>query len=152
MTLEVLAWAPDQKTAHAFMQAIGIVDEDINPIVSVQIDEIGSIVQTPAVINPVTMQVTTPAVLFPGYYVNVRYYGDSEAALIGDLPQTDSEGNLLDLFDRTHLLDLAYQRAQITLTWSAFSNDPLPPGYMDILTTVKLYDPAMVPNRSRVWA
>lgn len=157
MIIEVLAHAPDQTTAHAFMVAVGIVSVDpetgwLRPLVEVQIDEVGEIVKTPAVIDPQTMAVVTPAVMVPGHHVNVRYYGQAALNLTNGLAQTDADGQPLGLFERTHILDLVDARTGRSLAWSAVTNDPIPPGYVDPVSGVKLFDPARVASRRRVWA
>lgn len=152
MIIEVLAHAPDQATAHAFMQAVGIVDDQLRPLVEVQIDEVGEIAKTPAVIDFVTAEIVTPAVMVPGFHVNVRYYGTAAEHLTDGLAQTDVDGAQLGLFERTHILDLVDQRTGRSLAWSAVTDDPIPPGYVDPVSGVKLFDPARVASRRRVWA
>jgi hypothetical protein len=75
---------PDYATARAAAQSLGFWDDATdrlrtdgqsqNPDGSVfgwSIDEVGVCVETPAEIDPETGEVTTPAVMADGYWVNV---------------------------------------------------------------------------------
>lgn len=55
-----------------------IIDADGNPNPGFSIDEIGNIVLTPAVIDPQTLAVITPAVMDTWYWINLRIYGAQE--------------------------------------------------------------------------
>jgi hypothetical protein len=55
--------------------ARGILDAQGNPNPGFLVDEIGQIVLTPAVIDPVTLAVTTPAVMDTWFWVNLRITG-----------------------------------------------------------------------------
>ncbi|MGL4560583.1 MAG: hypothetical protein ACRCV5_24020 [Afipia sp.] len=142
MIIEVTAWAPTRATAEAFMSAVGITDAEGNPIVDVQIDHIGDIEIAPAVLDE-SFEVVTPAVTVGGHHVNVRYYGDSARALIEGMP---TEG---DLFERTRILDMVDARTGIQLQWE-ITRHPVPPGYE--FNGIRLFDPALIGSRSRVWA
>jgi len=100
-------------------------------LVDVQIDHIGPIDDT------------------DGHHVNVRYYGDSAQALIEGLPQMDENGSQLDLFERTHILDMVDARTGIQFQWD-ITRQPIPPGYE--YNGIRLFDPSLIGSRSRVWA
>jgi hypothetical protein len=84
---------PDRATAVAAAQALGFWDTDADQLktdgqtiredgsaFSWGIDEIGAAVDVPAVVDPETGEVTTPATFKPGYYVNAT----------GELPEAVS--------------------------------------------------------------
>jgi hypothetical protein len=84
---------PNYATAIAAAQALGFWDEDADRLrtdgqtiredgsaFSWGIDEIGTAVDTPAVVDPETGEVVTPALFLPGYYVNAT----------GELPEAVS--------------------------------------------------------------
>lgn len=119
-------WAPDRDTFILSWIEAGIWDYDANsrlqylPPYAGGMDTNmdswpGIIVKTPAVIDPQTFEEITPAVLVNGWHTNVRVYGE---ALIqqftAGLPQTDEEGNLLSVWQRTHaaaVFGLQYKEA-----------------------------------------
>lgn len=152
MTIEVTAWAPDQATAQAFMVEVGIaeiVDGEFVPSLVGNIDEIGPIVKVPAETDA-DGNIVTPAVVIAGHHVNVRFAGESADALTDGLPQTDGDGNLLSLFERTHILDMVSQRTGQPMTWEPLALDGVPPGYVNA-AGVRLFDPAVINSRARVW-
>ena len=142
MIIEVTAWAPTRAAAEAFMSAVGITDADGAPLVDVQIDHIGDIEQTPGTYDENGAEITRP-VMVGGHHVNVRYYGDSARALTEGMP---TEG---DLFERTRILDMVDARTGIQLQWE-ITRHPVPPGYE--FNGIRLFDPALIGSRSRVWA
>jgi len=151
MIIEVCAWAPSREIAIDFMQAVGIATDDgvLTPLIDVQIDEIGPITKTPAVLDANGVEIT-PAMVIPGWHVNVRYFDAAAEALTQGLAQTDAEGNLLGLFQRTRILDLIDARTGEAMAWSA-NAAPLPAGYVNA-DGVRLYDSVTLKTPSRVWA
>lgn len=148
--IDVCAHAPTKEIARAFMVDVGIaneVDGVLVPLVSVLLDEIGPITKMPAII--VDGVEVTPAVIITGWHVNVRYYGDAAEALTQGLVQTDGNGTLLPLFERTRILQLVSQRTGEAMTWNA-SEPPLPAGYVNG-DGVRLFDPAAIATPARVW-
>lgn len=138
--IDVCAHAPSREIARAFMVAVGIaqeIDGQIVPIVDCRIDEIGPIVKDDGTV-------------IDGWHVNVRYYGAAAEMLTQGLPQTDADGNLLDIFTRTRILQLVDVRTGDSMVWSA-NAPPLPPGYVNA-DGVRLYDCAVLKTPSRVWA
>jgi hypothetical protein len=92
MTYATLCF-PDRATAVAAAQALGFWDEDADKLrtdgqtirdagsaFSWGIDEIGTAVDAPAVVDPETGEVTSAATFKPGYYVNAT----------GELPEAVS--------------------------------------------------------------
>lgn len=149
--IDVCAHAPTKLIARAFMAAVGIaqeIDGQIVPIVDCWVDEIGPITKTQAVVGDGVE--ITPAVVIDGWHVNVRYYGAAAEMLTQGLPQVDADGNLLDIFTRTRILQLVDARTGESMVWSA-NAPPLPPGYVNA-DGVRLYDCAVLKTPSRVWA
>lgn len=150
--IEVCAWATSREIALAFMQAVGIAEERdgvLVPLIDVQIDEIGPITKTPAVLDAEGNEIT-PAVVITGHHVNVRYYGAAAEALTQGLAQVDDDGRPLSLFVRTRILDLIDARTGERPTWNA-NAPPLPAGYVNA-DGVRLYDSVTLKTPSRVWA
>jgi len=132
------------------------VDEDGNPIPppkyvqlipvdGVQMDEIGPIVKTPAVLSEDGEEIT-PAIIIEGHHVNFRVYGDLAAMLTQGLPQFNEDGTPKSLFERTHILSLIPG-----LEWQPITEEGVPAGY-EGPNQVRLFDPNTVNNRARVWA
>lgn len=122
-TIDFAVWAPDEATFWQGWIAAGIVDADHNP--------------TPEyangfVISDQTSQGWTPSratgqmiddgegnmfpemAPVPGWHANVRVYGDLAAEMMYGLNQTDEDGTMLDVFDRTwatHVFQLTEQPA-----------------------------------------
>ena len=62
----------------------------------------GIIVKTPAVLDEDGVEIT-PAVMVDGWHCNVRVHGQALIdQFIQGLPQTDEDGNLLSIWERTH--------------------------------------------------
>lgn len=124
-------WAPDEATFWASWQAAGIVDADRNQtseyangfVISDQtsqrwrpmrktgnmaIDAFGDLIE----------EMTT----VPGWHANVKVYGDLAAQMTYGLNQTDQDGALLNVFDRTwatHIFALTEQPADPTTGFPA---------------------------------
>lgn len=158
--IEILAWCPDRATFVAGMTTTKLPVEGVPPehwpalcterdgvlvpLPGIAIDEIGEIVKTPAVVDE-EGNVVTPAVIVPGHHVNLLAHGAMADLLTAGLPQTDEQGEPLSLFVRTRLLSLIPG-----LEWEEISQAGEPAGYVG-LHGVKLYDPAAVNQRRRVW-
>jgi hypothetical protein len=149
--IEFGVYAPDEATFWQSWQNAGIVDANRNflPEYSngVQLTAGawgGQVVKTPAVMDGMT--VVTPAVIVPGWHCNVRVYGPLEAEMTYSLPQTDADGNLLSIWERTWAADifqLSYHEA-----------DPetgVPAGWSNA-NGVKYYDLRALSSPSNVWA
>lgn len=152
MIILVCAWAPSREIAMAFMAAVGIAelrDGILVPLIEVQIDEIGPITKTQEVKDEAG-NVITPAVVIPGWHVNVRYFDATAEALTQGLAQVDDDGRPLSLFVRTRILDLIDARTGERPTWNA-NAPPLPAGYVNA-DGVRLYDSVTLKTPSRVWA
>lgn len=148
MILDLMVWAPDREAFVAGMLANGLMQETADgliPTADVSIDEVGTIVSAHAVYDEEGVELS-PAVLIPGWHANLRAYGDFAAQVTYGLDQTDPEGNLLSIFDRTYLLYLVPG-----LEWQELSTDGVPSGYVGP-NGVKLFDPRAVSTPRRVWA
>lgn len=154
MMFEILVYCP---TRELFVQGmtttqlpdgrtLATLDDNGNlmPVEGVQMDEIGPITKTPPVYDQ-DMQLVTPAVMIDGHHVNFRVYGELAKMLTHGLPQTDYDGTLLPLFQRTRILTLIPN-----LVWVPITEEGVPEGY-EGPNQVRLFDPALVANRARVW-
>ena len=157
--LEIACHAPDRDTFWTALADHNVVEIDaetgepraaiVNPDTGLnEIDwvELGDLVKTPAVLDE-NGDVVTPAVMYGLHFVNMRGWGSFEAGMTAGLDQTDEEGNLKWLFDRTHL-------SSAFPTLINYELDPLggtPRGYAGS-SGVHFYDPADLNNRANVWA
>lgn len=72
----------------------------------------------------------------PGWHANVTVSGPLAAEMVYQLPQTDADGNMLSIFDRTWATNI------FSLTWQ--DADPVtgfPAGYRNAAGTVSYCDP-----------
>jgi hypothetical protein len=169
MSIEYFAWCSSQElfiqgittTALPDGTMIATIGEDgtLIPHEGVVIDQIGPITKVPAVIDPDTGDVITPAVVVEGWHVNLLAYGQVADLLImgppvegpdgimipTQLPQYDEDGNLLPLFERTNILQLIPD-----LVWTPIPGPGVPGGY-EGPNGVCLYDPAVVDHPARVF-
>lgn len=161
MAVEIMVWTATREmfvkgmseTLLPDKRPLATYDSKSGKLIAVQgvsIDEIGPITKAPAVTDPQTFAVITPAVIVPGHHVNMKAEGDIEKMLLsnglgGTLPQYDKDGKLLDLFQRTNLrmLIAGLQFKQVTV-------DGVPSGW-EGPNGVRLFDPALITNRRRVW-
>lgn len=112
-------WAPDEATFWASWQQAGIVDAERNVMPEYRngfaISDQTSQGWTPTLDtgqvdgdgNPIMEPV-------PGWHANVIVYSPLAAEMMYGLNQTDEDGDLLDVFDRTwatHIFQLTYQDA-----------------------------------------
>lgn len=164
MNIEIFAWCSTRDLFVSGMTTTALPDGSmlatlsddgaLIPHAGVIIDEIGPITKTPAVYDE-NGGIVTPAVVVEGHHVNLVAYGEMAAMLVvgppdaeGNptvLPQTDAEGNLLSVFERTNILQLIPG-----LTWTPLPGPGVPPGY-EGPNGVCLFDPAVVKNRARVF-
>ena len=165
MTIEYFAWCSSRElfvtgmttTALPDGSMLATLDDNGNliPHAGVIIDEIGPITKVPAVIDPDTSNVITPAVVVEGHHVNLVAYGEMAQMLTmgppdaegnpTQLPQYDEDGNLLSVFERTNILSLIPG-----LVWTPIPGPGVPGGY-EGPNGVCLYDPAAVNSRARVF-
>jgi hypothetical protein len=178
MRIEFLAWAatrdefitaitttliPNTKTALATKAKDIKTGEELSPVVLIpcaglQIDEIGPITKTQAIYaeghGPMSgdPQITTPAVIIEGHHVNFCAYGDLAEMLTAGLEQYGDvvkvngmpSRPLKPLFDRTRLTTLLPQLTD------APEADGVPAGKIGP-KGLKLFDPATIANRNRIW-
>lgn len=119
MEISFAVWAPDEATFWAGWIAAGIVDAEHRPtaeyrngfVISDQTSQGWRPTRSTGEVdgdgNPIFESV-------PGWHANVRVYGDLAAEMTYGLNQTDENGNLLDVFDRTwatHIFSLTQQPA-----------------------------------------
>lgn len=146
--IEYLLWSPSRE---AFLFTMGdltnpltgtplatVEDGVLIPSECVRCDEIGPVTKTPAVIDEEGNEIS-PAVMVVGHHVNMVAYGALADMLTAGMP---SDGNV---FERTRILSFFG-----TMNWTP-SQVGEPVGYVGT-SGVKLFDPAIVNNRVRVWA
>jgi hypothetical protein len=82
-------WSPDEATFWTSWRNRGIVDSSNN--------------FTPEYSNGIQLTTTWGGQIegVPGWHCNARVFGSLEQQFIYGLNQTDQDGNLLDIFDRT---------------------------------------------------
>lgn len=142
-------WAPSEQVFWDSWQAAGIVDEErrLKPgYTEMQLATSwpGIVVKTPAVMDG--MKIVTPAVLVPGWHANVRVYGALAQEFTYTLPQTDADGNLLPLFQRTWAAEV------FGLTDQPANKDTKFPAGMQDKNGVTYCDVADFKSPSNVWA
>jgi len=142
MTIQLYAWAPDRKCFIEGVTTYGVgdakfaaLDADGNPVwhPEIQVDEIGPICKG-----------EQGAVC--GHHVNLRGFGQMEAQLTAGLEQTNPDGSLKSVFERTHILTIVP-----SAVWQPVTENGVPAGFVGP-HGVRLYDPASVANPRRVWA
>jgi hypothetical protein len=175
MVVDVLAWAPDKKTweqaiTTTIVASTGqplatyaygedgrqIMPPQLLPHDGLSIDEIGEIYD-PSVSPPGTPpeDMVPPTLAAPGWHVNLLFQTPLAEILTEGLPQTgmgpiDPEVGrarmvFLPLFERTHFLTLFPDAV-----WQEDASG-VPGGYMGT-KGLKLFDPASVKSRTRIWA
>ena len=153
--IEVLAYVPTREQFITGMTTTALPDgrmlatyneefAQLIPVDGLNIDEIGSIVKVPPVLD-IDGNEITPAVVIDGHHVNLLIYGELENLLLAGKDQVDENGFLLPLFERTNILSLIPG-----LTWEATSQAGEPPGYVGP-NGVKLFDPSVINHRNRIW-
>lgn len=146
--IEYLLWAPDRASFLAVMAALQnpltgeplAVETEGRLVASdgVRIDEIGPVVKTPAAYDDDGNQLTSGEIV-PGHHVNLVAVGALAGLLTSGMP---GEG---DVFQRTRILSLLGE-----MDWQPSAVGE-PPGLVGT-SGVKIYDPATVNHRVRVWA
>lgn len=153
MQIDFAMWASDEETARQSWIAAGILENKPGwqftpnyPGIQVTLSWGGAIVKTPAVLDE-NRNVVTPAVMVPGWHANVCVSGTVAEAMTANLPQTDADGKLLELWTRT---------------WAAYifgltevETDPVtgfPTGFRNSASGVKYCDPVLFKSPSNVWA
>jgi len=143
-------WSPDEATFWQSWRDAGIVDENRNFLpeysngIQLTTSWGGQVVKTPAVMDGMT--VVTPAVMVPGWHCNCRVYGALEYQFTHTLAQTDAEGNLLDIFQRTWAAEVFKLIEQPENAETGF-----PAGYRND-TGVTYTDSRNFSSPSNVWA
>ena len=148
--IEYLLWAPDRATFVAVMTALRLppdtplatLDEDgetLIPARGVLFDEIGPVVATQAVLDDEGSEIE-PAVIIPGYHVNCLAFGPVAAMLTDGMPDEGS------IFERTCILDLLG-----AMEWLPITAEGIPEGYQGA-SGIRVFDPAVISSRYRVWA
>lgn len=155
-SIEMLLWAPDRETFANTMATLTLpggqhiawlATEDepgptptstIRTLEVILCDEIGEVVKTPAVLDE-EGNIVTPAVIVPGYHVNMVATGWLAEMLTAGM---STEG---DIFTRTRILELLG-----TMNWQP-SEVGEPAGYVGT-SGVKISDPGIVNHRARRWA
>ena len=147
--IEIFAWCSTRElfvqgmttTAFPDGSTLATLDDNGNliPHEGVIIDEIGAIEKTPAVINP-DGSIQTPAVMVPGFHVNLMATGVIASMLTAGCPATGT------IFERTNISSL-----MPGMKWDAVTKDGVPAGYVQPDTGVRLFDPAEVKTPARVF-
>lgn len=164
MRLEVMGWAPTEALALAFLESAGIAKlveataeqpEFVQPLTDVHYDPIGKFMETPGTYDRDGVETVAP-VWVDGFHFNLWFYGDMAARLVSGKAQVDAEGNLLGLFERTHLNRVISDDSGVVMTTKARTRgltrgDEVPSGE-ETATGVRFMDPASVKRRTRVWA
>lgn len=156
--IEILCWAPTRQAFVAGMTTTKLPVEDVppgqwpalatvkdgvlTPIAGLHIDEIGPITKVPPGLDG-NGNVVTPPVIVGGFHANLLVNEPLLSVITADLPQTDDEGNVLPLFERTRILDMIPGLAQT-------AKDDKPAGYTG-RNGVRMFDSAAVTQRRRVW-
>lgn len=100
--------------------------------------EVGAVIKVPAVLDEAGEEIV-PAVIIPGHHVNMAATGALAAMLTDGMP---AEG---DIFVRTRILELLGE-----MEWQPSAVGE-PAGYVGT-SGVKIFDPATINHRARVWA
>ena len=164
MSILIYVWTPTREMFVEGMTSTMLPDATplatlndgvLVPHEGIIIDEVGAIEKTPAVINP-DGSIQTPAVMVPGFHVNLMATGTLADMLVMGPPDTegnpttltqyDADGNLLSVFVRTNISSL-----MPGMKWDAVTKDGVPAGYVQPDTGVRLFDPADVKSPARVF-
>ena len=163
--IDILGWAPDRQTLINALTTTDFPDDDRIPdkwrgqmlatlndagelvcLPDINLSEIGPVVKIPGVYDPDGTEITPP-VMIAGHHVNFRIGHELAEVLRHGLPQYDADGNLLTVWERTHLLALIPELTETTLTEIGEDGQT---GYVG-LSGLKLYDPRVVTNPARRW-
>ncbi len=119
--------------------------------VEVQIDEIGPIVATLGTYDEDGKELTPP-VMVAGHHFNIRAHGAFARKLVAGLEQTDAKGDTRPFFDRTTVKGDVEKKLRRAQKLEVKTAEGVPAGYEDSVHKVRLFDPALINSRSRVWA
>ena len=153
--IEMLLWAPTREIFANTMAGLTLpggqhiawlaTEEEPGPeggsirtLEVILCDEIGEVVKTPPVLDE-EGDIVTPAVIVPGYHVNMVATGWLAEMLTVGLPQEKT------IFERTRILDLLG-----TMNWQPSAVGE-PAGYVGT-SGVKIFDPNIINHRARRWA
>lgn len=145
--MDYLLWAPDRDTFLAVMARLKYPGTERSLIEcgdQVVFTEIGEIVKVPATYDEQGNELT-PAVTVGGHHVNLRATGALAELLTAGLDQMDAEGNRLDLFERTRILEFLGEMDFLPIT-----EEGVPAGWQGT-SGVRIYDPASIATPARVW-
>lgn len=152
MILTFGVWSPDEATFWASWVARGICTEAGKFAAAYSGIETthswgGQVVQTPAVMDG--MKVVTPAVLVSGWHCNVRVSNPTLVAqMTAGLTQTDADGKLLSIWDRTYAAKF-FGLSPVDMDKGTL----FPAGMMgDPKFGVRYCDPSAFKSPSNVWA
>lgn len=145
--VEVVDVETGETTREFHTKYLAALDGDkLVPLPGVNISEIGPITKVPGVYDEDGNELSPPTII-PGHHVNFRIGPEMADFLRSGLPQYDADGNLLTVWERTHLLDLIPELTETTLTEIGEDGQT---GYVG-LSGLKLYDPRVVTRQSRRW-
>ena len=159
MRIELLGHAPTQAAMWSYLKDAGwakVIKDDRGADMSVtadgvQLDIVGTIVETdnsdPE--NPVETKNTG------GVHFNLRFYDDLAVKLLGRRAQTEvknGESVQRKLFDRTTIKGDIEKALVSTLSMATRSAEGVKAGYEDATYKVRIFDPATIAKRTRVWA
>jgi hypothetical protein len=162
--IDFLCRADSREEFEAMAKSQGFMTEDGHPVEESLYDptpgtpEYETGIPMPANPQPVTMDskrdrsqrnelsAPAPTVLLPGFYFNFRVWGQKEIDQMADLPQTDQDGKLLPLRERTTfgawMVELGVEGTQENLeTTTTFVT----------ASGVSFIDPESIRTRRRVW-
>ena len=144
MIIDFAVRAPDEATFWQAWENAGIVgyDAERNREFAAEYREIAISSQT----SDGWVPTRSDGEIVPGWHANVRVYGDLALQMTAGLPQYDADGNLLDVFQRTHAVQVFGLTEQPTDPVSGF-----PAGYRNS-TGVHYADTAHLKSPSNVWA
>lgn len=138
MILELYTWTPDKQTLMD-----GLAAYSFWPHREVQISHIGPVPKTTGTDSETGEPIIT---LVEGHHANLRCFGSLAEWFTEGKPQTDTEGNLLSIFERTKILDIIEG-----LEFTQIPSEGVPAGYRGP-NGVVLIDPASVKTPYNVWA
>jgi hypothetical protein len=165
MRLEILLWSntADATACNTFMQNAGWIGTVANaagsfPLLkNMFVDYVGPLVKTPAVLD-INGVITTPAVVYAGYHVNVLFYGADADALTNGLQQVNIIGQPISIQFSTNIMTSIPTLNVPGQAILAVNGPHISLAYMlkDSVTGVYVYDTMAVNmvggNRHRVWA
>ena len=131
-------WSPDEATFWQSWRNAGVVDEN-NEFTAEYGNKIEIATSWPGIVT------NAEGVAVPGWHTNVRVSGPLEAEMTYGLPQTDADGNLLSIWERTWAAEVFQLVEQPSDPVTGF-----PAGYRNSLS-VTYADAATFSSPSNVW-